>query len=742
MVACGGGAPDVEDEKQDNPEFMGATVCKECHVEVYQQWQDSHHDWAMAIPSEATVLGDFSDVTFTYGDIESLFFRRDEQFWVRTDGPDGKLTDYPVAYTFGVEPLQQYLVAFPEGRLQALSIAWDTRDRTLGGQRWFHLYPDEAVDHQDPLHWTGPMHNWNHMCAECHSTQLEKNYDPLSDTFATEWKELNVACEACHGPGFLHVAAAKSDTDLATDSLILSLENTTQWQMQSETGIATPSSVSSRQELNVCARCHSRRSAIASPHDQSDWFLNTHRPALLQSGLYYPDGQVRDEVYVYGSFLQSKMHLAGVTCSDCHNPHTLAVKGSVESVCAGCHAPGNFDTPAHHGHHQETANVRCVDCHMPETTYMVVDPRRDHSFRIPRPGLSEATGSPDPCIQCHQDQSHAWAQQQIIQWHGEDSTPHFGSVFSEAAQGGLAAQSALLDLIQDETQAPIVRATAMTLLDGRYPIRIRDMLKTATAHDEAMLRLGAAQAGSVLPINERVRSIGKLLRDPVKAVRLEALVSLLDVPKEIFSTGRRGDFEAALSEYLEVQGLDADRPEAQLNLARIDLTQNQTEVAITRYNKAISQQSNFAPSYLNLADLYRRLGQESDAYAVLKSGLEKSPENADLHHALGLSLVRQNNSEQALLMLRRSYELAPNRPRFAYVLAVALNSLGDTAEALAILSQAHGRWPDNRDLLLALTTISRDSGRLDWAGEYAKKLVDLYPDDPTAQQLFRALGGG
>ena len=371
---------------------------------------------------------------------------------------------------------------------------------------------------------------------------------------------------------------------------------------------------------------------------------------------------------------------------------------------------------------------------------MVIDPRRDHSFRIPRPALSSSIGAPDACTQCHQDQSQAWAQDQISQWNGGDADGHFGEVIAEAETGSLVGQANLLALALDDDQASIVRATAMTLLDGRFPVRIREMLKTAATDDDPIVRMGAAQAGRLLPVSDRVPSVGRLLRDPVKAVRMEAVSTLLDVPDNSFSQGRRLDFQTALEEYTQVQRQDADRPEAQMNLARIMLAKGQTRAAAEHYQTAIRQQPSFSPSYLNLADLYRRLGQEDRANRALRAGLEVNGDDADLHHALGLSLVRQNNPTAALDALRKSFELAPDQPRYAYVFAIALNTYADSVEALSVLTQALERWPDNYDLLVALSTLSRDNGQLDQAQQYASTLLRLYPDDPTAQQLVQELG--
>ncbi len=174
-----GGPPRAPSPRGEPATYIGRDACATCHAAQTESWQGSHHDLAMQVATEGTVLGDFDDAGFTHFDQVSTFFRRDGKFLVRTEGPGGDLRDFEIAFTFGVDPLQQYLIELPGGRLQALSICWDTRPREAGGQRWFHLYPDENVDHDDELHWTGPNQNWNFMCAECHSTALKKNFRPF-----------------------------------------------------------------------------------------------------------------------------------------------------------------------------------------------------------------------------------------------------------------------------------------------------------------------------------------------------------------------------------------------------------------------------------------------------------------------------------------------------------------------------------------------------------------------------------
>ena len=191
--------------------FVGRSACAKCHEAETKAWTGSHHDQAMTEVSDLqgeTVRGDFSGVRFEGDGMRARFFRDGAKYLIETDGPDGKPATYEVAYTFGWKPLQQYLVRFPGGRLQAFSVAWDTERR-----RWFSLNPGKTIPPSDWLHWTRNAQNWNGMCAECHSTNLVKGYDPKSDSYTTTWSEIDVSCEACHGPGSAHVAWAEAERD-------------------------------------------------------------------------------------------------------------------------------------------------------------------------------------------------------------------------------------------------------------------------------------------------------------------------------------------------------------------------------------------------------------------------------------------------------------------------------------------------------------------------------------------------
>ncbi len=414
--------------------YIGRQACLECHVRENDLWTGSHHDLAMQPASPDTVLGDFADVSFTHRGITSSFSQRDGGFFVHTDGPDGDVTEFRVTHTFGVTPLQQYLVEFPNGRRQVLPLCWDARDTDDDGQRWFHLYPDETIPHGDELHWTGPNQNWNFMCAECHSTDLQRGYDLQADAYNTTWSEIDVSCEACHGPGsrhYLWAAFGLDATDYDNRGLTVRLRDTDGggWVMDMATGNAKRTVPRrSPTEVETCARCHARRLVINVRDEPGQSLLDTYIPSLLTERLYHADGQILGEVYVYGSFVQSKMYREGVTCGDCHEPHGLALLAEGNALCAKCHLPDRYDTPKHHFHEQlapGTPGTSCVDCHMPSRTYMVVDPRRDHSMRVPRPDLTVSLGTPNACNGCHADRSARWAADTVDDWYGA-RPPHYG----------------------------------------------------------------------------------------------------------------------------------------------------------------------------------------------------------------------------------------------------------------------------------------------------------------------------
>ena len=731
--------------------YVGPQVCAGCHQAQAERWKTSHHASAMEKATAETVLGDFSGVSVDVFGVVSTFSRVADKFMVRTDGPDGVLHDYEITYTFGIDPLQQYLIGFPDGRYQMLGLAWDTRPKDKGGQRWFHLYPDEKLQPGSLLHWTGRDQTWNYQCADCHTTDLKKNFNLSANTYATTWASLGVTCEACHGPGARHVAWAKTgasqpiaDKSGLPEKARMGLETWLKatdhgkWQMDPATGTARRTEPLASTQINACAPCHSRRHLLAKGLPPDAPFLDTALPSLLVPGQYHADGQIDGEVFEYDSFLQSAMHKAGVVCSNCHEPHSSKLRAEGNALCAQCHQPEKFDVTAHHKHASGSAGAQCVSCHMPTKNYMVVHDRRDHSMRVPRPDLSVSIGTPNACNQCHADRPADWAAKTVAEWYpnGRQTKPHYGTALHAGRTGAVDAERQLDQLILDKNQPAIARASALPLL-GRYVSPASEpAIKAAIVDPDPMVRMVAAQALPPSPSRPMIEAILPLLSDPVRAVRVETARVIAGVDPQTMTPEQRAAFSSAYQELVSAELIDADRPEAHLNLGLLKTRRQQLSEAETEYRTALRLDPKFVPALVNLADLDRQRGLDKEGAELLRTAIAIEPNNAAIKHSLGLLLVRQRNLTEALPLLRDAAALDPDNARYAYVYAVALNSTGSTAEAKALLERTHKQHPTDRNVLLGLIAFERDSGDVASAITHAQELTALEPQNSQVRALL------
>lgn len=730
-------------QQQISSDWIGADQCSVCHAAEFGAWQHSHHDLAMQRPTAETVLADFDNSQFEYAGITTLFYRRGGDYWIRTDGADGKLQDFKVQYVFGVQPLQQYLLELSQGRLQALTIAWDSRPKEEGGQRWFHLYPDEQITAGDPLHWTGPYQNWNGRCAECHSTNLQKNFDHRQQAFSTTWTELNVACESCHGPGAGHRELARAGTldNSPSKGFPVQLHEPGQWQFPAGQDIArrTPPLAKS-QQVESCGRCHSRRGSLGE-YKFGHELLDTHRVSLLDDPLYHLDGQILDEVYVYGSFLQSKMYQAGVVCSNCHQPHSLQLRAPGNGVCAQCHRADVYDSNEHHHHAPTSGGGQCVNCHMPETTYMVVDPRRDHSMRIPRPDLSVVAGTPNACNQCHSEKDAQWALDHLRDWGTQftDTGTHPARLLQQARVGDARAVPGLQELAGDSRAPAIWRATATVELGAFANRQAYDTARQLLQDDDALLRLSAVRALEFLPPQQLLNLLTPLLWDSSTAVRLEIARLLASVPLEQMQAAQARAVQALFDEYLQTLERNADMPETQIQLGIFFSARQSWQAAERAYQRALQLNPQALTAILNLADLYRSLGREEEARSLLLQAIELAPEQGMPRYALGLLETRAGNTQAALAYLADAAKLEQAGFRYRYVYAIALHDSGQAEAAIDALKVLLRATPENTDLLMALVTYCQESGRTAEAKRYAGRLRTLSPNNPELQRLYDSL---
>ena len=708
--------------------FVGRSACIECHTDAYEQWLGSDHDNAMDMATEATVLGDFDDAEFTHAGITSRFYRKDEGFYVFTEGPGGEMAEFEIQYTFGIEPLQQYLVPFPGGRLQALPVAWDTER-----EQWFTLNPNTVIAPDDWLHWTRNGQNWNGMCAECHSTNLQKNFDAETGTFDTTWSEIDVSCEACHGPGSRHVAWAEVDP--------MGRELIDNYGLE-----VVSSGLDNRQYVDMCAPCHSRRSELPDyDHSQAD-LLQYHVPSLLDEGLYHPDGQILEEVYVWGSFVQSKMYLNGVKCGDCHDAHSLALHQEGNALCAQCHQPGTYDTTSHHFHQkvvegEPSDGALCIKCHMPEQPYMVIDYRADHSLRVPRPDLSESLGVPNSCSQsgCHDDQTIEWAVEAYTNWYGEARKPHYGEVLAAARAGKPEAQDGLIALVEDPLNAPIVRATALRALAAYPPERNVPVIRRALFDEEALLRHTAVEAVVAASPGVLVELLAPLLFDPVRAVRMRAATQLAGVSQEFLTAEQTTALDRELESYISAMRSMLDFASSGLNLGNLYDAKGDTATAEKYYRQAIEVDSLFFPAKINLAVVLSRQGEDREAESLLRDVVTAYPEQYDAAYSLSLLLAASGRRDEALAYLDQAAEGLPGRSRIHYNRGLLLAQMGRGEDAEAALNRALSLEPDSIDYLYALIDFYARRDRLEEALELARRMVEAHPGNRMGYDLRDAI---
>lgn len=720
--------PSTSAAASSSSEWVDESRCQSCHSEQHADWQNSHHQLAMQPATDSTVLGNFDRQSLISDTETSRFFRRDGGFWINTPNAEGKPTDYPVAYTFGVEPLQQYFLQLSDGRLQSHGAAWDVPE-----QRWFHLYDGDGVDHHHRLHWSGAQQNADYMCIECHTTGFQRDYDPVANTYSSQWQALGVGCQSCHGPAAGHLQwAEKGNKAAAGKGFEANLMGTAR-------------------EPETCARCHSRRMTLDNGYTHGNQLLDDYLPVILSADLYEVDGKIKDEVFEYGSFQQSRMHAAGVVCSDCHNPHSVELRAPTNAVCTQCHNPTgkatragidasglqtkNYDHPSHHHHPVGSPGSQCLSCHMPGKLYMTNDLRHDHSFTSPSPLQARELGHSDACLGCHQ-QTEAKVVAAFQQWF-PDAQPRDGGYARDlhAARRGLPGAAQALTRQLARTDLPdIRRATLLSELPSYPSAAAQQTVVDALNSSSPQVRHTAAGLlGSLTAANQQIRLLTPLLEDPVRAVRLEAAWQLLQL-----AAGANVEppvLRQLISEYEQSQRTMLERAESQLNLAGIyQVTGRQADVE-PALQQALRQDPTFHPARIMLAQWREQsAGNPEAALKLLRDSIEQYPQEPSLQHAYGLALVRQRQYESALQALKRAHELAPEQAEYGYVLAVALHGSGQIDAALDLLRKQVQAQPTDRRARQALISYLRAAGNQVEADSLLAELAAQNPGDPLLRR--------
>ncbi|MCU4176190.1 multiheme c-type cytochrome [Carboxylicivirga sp. N1Y90] len=733
-----------EENASVEPQFTGKESCVECHLTEYNDWMGSHHERAMDYATETTVLGDFNNVEFEALGMTHKFFMQDGKFMVNTDGADGTMQDFEIKFVFGVTPLQQYLVEFEGGRLQTLALTWNCLKN-----EWYHMaahvYEGQNIEHGNWLHWTNQAQNWNSMCADCHSTNLIKGYDHKTDTYNTTWSEINVSCEACHGPGSEHLAWADLP-DYAREDI------------ENYGLVVKTSGIDHVQYVNNCVRCHSRRSSLQDFDHSSESIYDHVIPNLPEHPTWHIDGQIQDEDYVYASFIQSKMYMKEVQCNDCHNVHSgkLLYGTDYNKLCAQCHVSDIYDSPTHHFHKEagmpgksviSDSNIEmevgsgtlCINCHMHGQLYMGVDYRRDHSFRIPRPDMSIKYGTPNACNQCHTNESNEWSEKHITNWFGKSRRFHFAEAFSGAVNENVVAVDQLQDIAKNELYPPSIRGLALQHMGTFFQDSLRTIVDDYTSNLDPTIRLAAIRANQVVEPSD-IQRLLPLLNDETKAVRTEAARLLSTVGLDQIPDNYKGIYEKVYKEYENILIYSSDFPIGKFNLANLYYNSGKNELAEEFYIKALKQDEELHFVKLNLAYLYNRIGKNDKASLLFDDYLKHEPNDGQALYSYGLLLSEMQKYDESLETLLKANRAQPDRPRVAHNIAMMYDFKGDKTKAESYLKKEMNLVNDyngKAELLRFYLTNQMQSKALNHALEMQKE----FPNIDELNQVIRQLQG-
>lgn len=678
-------------------QVASSSNCVSCHEQAVSDWEQSDHAKAMDVATSETVLGDFSDVEVLHYSQVARFYRDDQAFRISFKEAENT-TDYRVKYTFGHYPLQQYLIEADNGRLQVFPFAWDSRKSIEGGQRWYPIYSTEDIQSNDRLHWQQPLQNWNGMCADCHSDGLARNYSVETKQFETTWDNINVGCQSCHGKMRDHLNSTSliEHTDVNNAWSRKEQKALGQWLLKDGEKIASwEGEPRNNQFMDTCFSCHSLRTPINDGIEPNAAFLDQFVPALITPIMYHADGQIKEEVYVYGSFLQSKMFEAGVNCLDCHDRHTMKVKTEGNGLCLQCHSSDVYQQEVHIRHKINSEAGQCVNCHMPETTYMGVDARRDHSFKVPRPDLSAKYDIPNACNGCHKSQSSSWAEDNIAQWrNGAELPANPQENFIALMHNERLPAEQHLALINNDELSVIERASAIAMLPNSIRSLSDKDVKPWVHSRHDLIRLATASIGQLLPIKERLKSYRGLLEDKYKAVRLSAANQLLDAGLQ-----NQAAFDNALEILLKANEVSMWRGESALNQSMTYLKLGRQQKAIDSLKHGIAVDPYFEPNHVNLAEIYRSLGQSEMEAKTLAYGLTKNPKSAILYYARGMHLIREKRKVDSIKAFRQAVKFSPENVQYIYVYFVALDSVAKTKKALRELKLVLSRYDFHPKLL-------------------------------------------
>jgi predicted CXXCH cytochrome family protein len=614
--------------------YAGSESCRDCHRAEYDLWAQSHHALAERLLQPATDPAAFDPPrNFRHGNETTTVRIQNGQFQIVTLGLGSNRQPFRVERVIGHDPLLQYLTLLPGGRYQVQEASFDPKSN-----QWFYVYGDDLRYPGEFGHWTGRGMNWNSSCAECHNTRLHKNYDATTDNYHTTMAEMAVGCEACHGPLKAH----------------------NEWQnAHPKTSLSDPtvSTLSPERIVGLCGSCHSRNTDLTENFNPGDSFFDHYELEILDYGeRWYPDGQIKDEDYEFESFLGSKMYQAGVTCLDCHNPHSYKNTLQGNDLCVRCHngsypkAP-KIDTASH----DHECKSDCIGCHMPVTVYMQRHPRHDHGFTIPDPLLTKELNLPNACNRCHADKSTDWALKHTEEWYGTNMNRPTGerARWIAAAEGGEAgANDKLITLLDDTNQSPYWRAVAASLL-SRWATEpsTQVALLAQLKNEHPLVRERVIRSlESALADTNVFASLTPMLNDPLRNVRIAAAWVLR----------AKVDLHCLAGQDLQrMLDLEADQPTGQFEEAMLLLARRQPAEALVHLKNATAWDKLSPPFLCTQAEIQDQLGQLAEALRTLDQAEAAVSDDPHIPYVRAMILARNKRNDEATTAVKRALAIQP-----------------------------------------------------------------------------------
>lgn len=707
--------PGLDIQKELN-RYGGSQSCNECHPQVYEKWRYSHHALAerQLIPAIDKTAFD-PPRKFKHGTQVSEARINQGVYEVVTMGRDGLVKPFRVERVFGVSPLRQFVIKDESGRFQVTEIAVDSNTG-----EWFNVFGDEDRKPGEWGHWTGRGMTWNSMCAVCHNTRFIKNYNSEKDSYDSRMAEMGVGCEACHGALIAHNQWQKKNPNKKGDPAIVKF-TTNQW-------------------ISICGSCHSRRSDLSGNFKPGEDFFDHFILSIPdETDTFYPDGQVRDEDFELTAFLSSKMSQAGVSCLDCHEPHTYKNILSGNALCLRCHgtpippAP-KIDPQTHSFHKPDTAGFYCVDCHMPQTAYMQRHLRRDHGFGIPDPLMTIKFNIPNACNRCHTNQTAQWSLEYVEKWYGEKMNRWSRErtiAIAHGKEGESEAVSGLLKIFKTE-KIPLWRAAAINLLKRwSFNPEALNAILSASEDDSPLVRAMSARALEPFaqnPDSVPYAALKRLLNDKSRSVRVQAAWAL----RSSLDTN-----SLAGKELVEYMNYNSDQPAGLLQWGVFYFDRGEPRKAVDIFKKAILWETNSAPLHYSLAICYSALGKAEEAVVELETACRYAPRNPEYRFKLALAYNEAGKLEKTIQTLEETVKLDPEFDQAWYNLGLAYDSSGDSEKALNALNRAEVLNPYSARIPYARATILYKLQRFDEAKKSALRALQIEPNYKEALFLIQ-----